>query len=255
MHLMYVDESGDCGLVNSPTRFFVLSGLVVHELRWHDTLDRFIAFRQAMKAKFGLKLREEIHAGNFFTRPGKLSRIMRNDRLTIVRSLADELAGMADLNFIHVLVDKQGKPLTYDVFEMGWKALIQRFENTITHRNFPGPQNADERGLILPDHTDDKKLTGLLRKMRRYNVVPSKGALGLGARNLTLTKVIEDPNFKDSDHSYFIQAADAAAFMLYQLHAPNSYIRKRGARNYFLRLAPVLCRYAAPGDPQGVVRL
>ena len=33
MYLMYVDESGDSGLVNSPTRYFVLTGMVVHELR------------------------------------------------------------------------------------------------------------------------------------------------------------------------------------------------------------------------------
>ena len=32
MFLMYVDESGDAGLVGSPTRYFVLTGLVVHEL-------------------------------------------------------------------------------------------------------------------------------------------------------------------------------------------------------------------------------
>ncbi len=31
---MYVDESGDMGLVNSPTRFFVLSGVVIHEMRF-----------------------------------------------------------------------------------------------------------------------------------------------------------------------------------------------------------------------------
>ena len=34
MFLMYVDESGDCGLQNSPTRYLVLTGLVIHELRW-----------------------------------------------------------------------------------------------------------------------------------------------------------------------------------------------------------------------------
>jgi hypothetical protein len=28
MFLMYVDESGDPGLINSPTRYYVLSGLV-----------------------------------------------------------------------------------------------------------------------------------------------------------------------------------------------------------------------------------
>jgi hypothetical protein len=39
MHLMYVDESGDSGLINSPTRYFVRTGIVLHDLRWHDALN------------------------------------------------------------------------------------------------------------------------------------------------------------------------------------------------------------------------
>ncbi|MGH2600854.1 MAG: DUF3800 domain-containing protein, partial [Dehalococcoidia bacterium] len=37
---MYVDESGDSGLTNSPTRYFVLTGLVVHELRWQAYVEQ-----------------------------------------------------------------------------------------------------------------------------------------------------------------------------------------------------------------------
>ncbi len=54
MYLMYVDESGDPGTVNSPTRYFVLSGLVVHELSWLATLDSLIDFRRRMRDTFGL---------------------------------------------------------------------------------------------------------------------------------------------------------------------------------------------------------
>ena len=50
MYLMYVDESGDVGLVNSPTRYFVLVGLVLHELRWQQTKDELINFRQGRAA-------------------------------------------------------------------------------------------------------------------------------------------------------------------------------------------------------------
>jgi Protein of unknown function (DUF3800) len=39
MYLMYVDESGDPGLNNSPTRYFTLTGMVVHEQRWHETVN------------------------------------------------------------------------------------------------------------------------------------------------------------------------------------------------------------------------
>lgn len=254
MYLMYVDESGDIGLQNSPTRYFVLTGLIIHELRWRPYLDQIIDFRSRMRQTFGLKLREEIHASAMINRPGDLVRIQRHDRLTILRHFADELAAMPDLNIINIVVDKQNKGSSYDVFDAAWRALIQRFENTLSHRNFSGPANPDERGMIFPDHTDDKKLTALLRQMRRYNPVPNQPAFGPGYRNLTLTSLIEDPSFRDSEHSYFIQAADLSAFLLYQYIEPSSYIKGKGARNYFTRLSPILCLHASRRDPHGIVR-
>jgi hypothetical protein len=49
MYLMYVDESGDCGMTKSPSRYFVLTGLVVHEVRWTDCLEKLIEFRRRMR--------------------------------------------------------------------------------------------------------------------------------------------------------------------------------------------------------------
>lgn len=255
MFLMYVDESGDCGLTNSPTRYFVLSGLVVHELSWQSILDQLIAFRRKIKTSFGLGMRTELHAGPLISRPGALVRIPRNDRLTILRSFANELGSLNELNIINVVVDKQGKPPIYDVFEMAWKVLIQRFENTLARRNFAGPRNPDDRGMLFPDRTDDKKLVALLRKMRRYNPIPSRIEYGPGSRNIVMTKVVEDPNFRDSGDSLFIQAADLAAFLLYQHLAPSSYMRKKSANNYFQKLEPVLCTVASSTDSMGIVRL
>ena len=255
MYLMYVDESGDVGMVNSPTRYFVLTGLVVHELRWQNYLEQLIAFRRRMRVSFGLRLRDEIHASAFMNRPGELVRIPKNERLTILRMFADELAQMTDLNVINVVVDKQNRTQTYDVFGMAWKVLIQRFENTLSRHNFSGPTNPDERGMIFPDHTDDKKLTDLLRKMRRYNPVPNQSSFGIGYRNLQVGSIIEDPNYRDSAQSYFIQAADTIAYLLYQNIAPNAYIRKKSGHNYFDRLKPILCLAASSKDPRGIVRL
>ena len=52
MYLLYVDESGDIGLDNSPTNYFCLSGLVVHELRWDATLAAVVSFF-SRSSKFG----------------------------------------------------------------------------------------------------------------------------------------------------------------------------------------------------------
>lgn len=252
MYLMYVDESGDPGMINSPTRHFVLSGLVVHELSWLPTLDALVAFRRRMRDAFGLKLREEIHAAHFIRGNDELSRIAKYDRLAILRHFADELASLPDISVINVVVDKEGKSDAYDPFERAWQALIQRFENTIGYRNFRGPANADDRGMIIPDGEPLKKLNQLLRRMRRHNPIPSQVG---GYRSLLLRKVIEDPIYRDSSHSLLIQAADLCAFLLYQRLAPNGYMRKKGGARYFDRLGPMLCRAASANDPDGIVRL
>lgn len=253
MYLMYVDESGDIGLVGSPTRYFVLTGLVLHELRWRQSLDELIAFRRVQKIDFGLKLREEIHASPMLSKPGDLARIPKHQRLEILRRYADKLASMPDLSLICVVVDKANKPAMYDVFDAAWKALIQRFENTLANRNFPGPRNPDDMGMLFPDRSDEKKLNALLRRMRAFNPVPSQQSSGY--RNLQIRTIIEDPNYRDSSHSYFIQSVDVTAFLLYQHLAPSDYMKKKSGQNYFGRLAAVVCKHASPRDPLHIVRL
>jgi hypothetical protein len=252
---MYVDESGDPGLSNSPSKYFALTGLVVHELRWHLCLDRIIRFRKRMRNHFGLHLDEEIHASSMVSKPKKLRRIKRNDRLTIIRSFANELGLMSDISLINIMVDKTNKVAPYDALVQAWKVLVQRFENTISNRNFPGPTNPDERGMIFPDNSSNKKLRQLLRQMRRYNPVPHQPSFGYGYRNLTVSSIVEDPNFRESSHSYFVQAVDLAAFLLYQHFCPNSYMRKKSGKKYFEKFDPILCRVASRNDPKGIVWL
>jgi hypothetical protein len=188
-------------------------------------------------------------------RPGDLARIPKHKRLEILRRHADKLAGMQDMSLIGVVIDKQGKPPDYDVFEKAWQALIQRFENTLSYRNFPGPKNPDERGMLFPDYTDDKKLIRLLRRMRNYNPVPHQQTFGAGYRNLTLRNVIEDANMRDSRHSLFVQATDVAAYLLYQSLAPSAFMKRKSGQNYFRRLDPVVCKVASSHTPDGIVRL
>jgi len=56
VYLMYADESGDTGLPadNSPTRYFFLSGLVVHELDWQETLSGLLDFRRWLMNRYGV---------------------------------------------------------------------------------------------------------------------------------------------------------------------------------------------------------
>jgi hypothetical protein len=106
---------------------------------------------------------------------------------------------------------------------------------------------------VICDNTDGKKLTRLLRAMRRNNPVPHHGRPGY--RQIPLRCLVEDPVFRDSRNNYFVQAADLAAFLLYQKQSPNKYMRKNGGGRLFNILGPVLCRKASRTDQEGIVRL
>ena len=253
MYVLYVDESGDVGSKPGSSPCFVLSGFVVHELRWHDTLESIVDFRRRARARYGLKLREEIHASHFIHKPGDLSRIAKSMRLRLLRDVIDFQARLPHVSVLNVVVDKAGKPADYDVFQAAWKAVIQRFENTISHRNFPGPQDSRDSGLLVVDQTDEINLRALTRRMRIYNPVPKID--GSGYRQLPIRTMVEDAVHRNSLHSYFIQMSDVNAYFLYQKQAPGGYIRRKGARHYFDRLDPVLCKVASITDAQGIVRL
>ncbi len=251
MYFLYADESGDVGIENSPTKYFCLSGFVVHELRWHETLEAIIEFRRYLRNQYGLKLREELHAAHYIHKPGELRRIKKSLRLKILRDTIDFQASLPDVTIINVVVDKQNKTEEVDIFEMAWTTLIQRFHNTLSHKNFPGPQNADDRGMLVVDRTDEVKLRNMTRRMRRYNPVPS--AYGGAPLAVPITTIVEDAVHRDSLHSYFIQLADVNAYFLFQKYNPCKYVKKKGGKNYFSRLGPVLCTIASRNHPEGIV--
>jgi hypothetical protein len=162
---------------------------------------------------------------------------------------------MANANLICVAVDKQGKGSDYDVFANAWRALIQRFENTLAHHNFAGPRNPDDRGILYADDTNGGKLTALVRRMRRHNPIPSQPQFGSGFRNLPLAHIVENPTFRRSHDSFFLQAVDVTSYLLFQSLNPNACMKAKAGHKYFSRLAPIVCRAASPGDPEGVARL
>jgi len=252
---MFADESGDTGLIGSPTKYFALCGIVVHELEWKNTLVELIEFRRELRKDYGLKLRHEIHSRQLITKPGELAFIPKYKRLELLRKFADKLAQIQALRVISIVVHKEHKPNGYDVFENAWQAMIQRFENTISFKNFPLSGNARDGGLISCDKTDESSLTALVRKMRHHNPVPNNTFHGPGYRNLTLKHLVDDPIFRDSAKSFLIQCADLCAYLLYQRLHPCSYMKEKGGHNYFQRLKPILCLKASSTDPLGIVRL
>jgi len=103
MYLMYIDESGDTGKVNSPTRYFVLSAIVLHEDKWLDVLDDLILFRRQLKNRYGLRMKEEIHAAEWLNKNPQLrANILKHDRLDILKKSLKWLNQRNDISIFSV---------------------------------------------------------------------------------------------------------------------------------------------------------
>ncbi len=249
---MYVDESGDTGLTRSPTTYFALSGLVIHESRWRGFINQLIAFKRTMRSVYGLPVRAEIHASEYIS--SGVHGLARHQRLSILRNFLDEIAKCNDISITNVIVDKRGKQHNYDVFENAWQILFQRFENTLRWGNFPGGHRKDH-GMVITDATNGKKLTKLMRKMAVHNYIPNNQNYGQGSRNIPISRIIEDPHGKDSSNTLPIQVCDSVAYFLMQKYNPNKFIKRKRAQNYFDRLRPVLNTHASRTNGFGIVVL
>ncbi len=83
-----------------------------------------------------------------------------------------------------------------------------------------------------------------------YNPVPSHYG---GAHNVPTVNIIEDPFFRDSKHSYFIQAVDTITHVLYRKEYPKGSLKKYNVHKYFNLLESILLREASSNDELGVV--
>ena len=75
-------------------------------------------------------------------------------------------------------------------------------------------------------------------------------------KNIPLQRVIEDPIFKKSHQSYFIQLADAVAYALLKREVPPTrHVRRYGIDGMFEKCLSGVCyKKASYGDPLGIVR-
>ncbi len=236
MYFMYVDESGDPGRYNgSNTPHFILSGLIVPEQDWYPARARMTEFREQIKQRTGLLKREEIHSAELIrpSRTEAYKRIAKTARIQILRDFVGEMpAFFPNAHILNVCFDKQQLPQYNDYLRPAWRQLLVAYESFLSQRQ--------ARGLVLSDATDANTLRGLLRELRK-NTPPFK-------------HVVEDVFHCASEHSYFVQAADAITYCLFRQEYPKGSTRKFNLSGLFQTLDPLLLKTAAPTDAQGVIR-
>ena len=247
MYIMYVDESGDPGELNGNSPHFILNGLIIAAEDWENSLQRLKAFRQQLKSDYGLALREEIHATELI-RVGKIKsyrNIRKKDRIAILKKCVNEFPRIfSSSKVLNICIDKKNNP-EINIKERAWSRLIQRYDNYLK-------RSANKAlGIIISDGIEDREVRQLLRKMRVYNPVPSK--FGNYYQALT-NNIIEDVFSRDSGNSYFIQAVDVIAHLLYRREYPKGSLKKYQIDTFFDSLDPILLKKATVADELGIVR-
>lgn len=208
MYLCYFDESGDAGVpsasLNPPTTWFVLNGLVIDDADWLGVLDALVTLRKQLRDNYGLPPRDELKGVHFRSGKGifRGRGIARPKRMKIYRSIMNFQSTLPVTTFSVAVAKQAAAAKGWDPRFCAWTFALQRLD-TICRKG-------DDRCIIFPDEGHGFFIRQRIRAMRRYHYIPKH--YGPGSFQLPTSRVIEDPNDRKSQDSYFVQLADLTAY-------------------------------------------
>ena len=242
MHLIYIDDS-----VERPVHIFSALAVPVH--RWNEAFDGLKAWRKHLKDVHGISPRYELHATQFLSGRGTagtvktLSRHTRSQIFHTSFAVTEWMAKQFDVKIFNVCTanDRQ---------DWAFERLLNRINRTMV--------SWDSYAHLICDQGKEGHYTKMVRSMRVHNPIPSNQGAWLDTgnlrKNIPLDRIIEDPQFKESGRSYFIQHADFMAYGLLRKELPTPRARKHGFHKSFETLNEARISATSPRDPFSVIR-
>lgn len=244
MYFAYFDESGDNGMIDSPTRAFTLAGVLVHERHWFDALNQLVAFRGYVRDQFGVRRSVELKANWILQRKGtfKDSPLSLPARVRLMQACMRFQRKSGLFRTFAVIINKDLiQKRDSDPRDLAWTRAMERLQTMA--------RKEDERVHILPDEGHGYFIRRRLRQMRRHHFVGS--AFGEGVLPAEATRIVEDCSDRRSDESYFIQLADLNAYAAYKHEYPGKGIGPELWNELGSARMPEVNRLA--GGPMGIV--
>lgn len=234
MWFAYLDES------KQNNQFFVYSCLVVESDIWNDVFASVKGFRRHLRDEFGVYVSKELHAWKFAAGKGRVANhpIPKNERAEL---FAHTIRFIAECG--HFLIMSSVNTHEFMAFDR----LLNRVNRT-----------AEDRGkqlLLFCDKGQEATFTKRIRRMRVFNPIWSnRGAWpeGDATRNIPIERIIEDPIFKDSKTSYFIQLVDFCAYALLRSERPIASRTALGYNTMYDLLRPITLPINNRRDPRGL---
>ncbi len=234
MHIVYLDESGDLSTG-------ILTALAIPVNTWQENFEIMKRFRKSLKKTDGINLHTELHAWKFVSGRGFLGDqiVTKYRRCIIFKDTCLLLKQMSGAHLFNAIFPaNQG--------ERAFEWLMNRVQRTM--------EAWDSHCIIVSDEGKEAAYTRIARRMHVYNPIPSSIYSG-SSRNITISRIVEDPFFKKSERSYFIQLVDFCAYALLRFELPLPSKSKYGIDKVFPELEPALVKEANKKDPFGIIRL
>lgn len=237
MHLVYIDDSRDEDLC-------VCSALAIPAEQWRMAFQQVRAFRRDLKKHDGIYVYKELHAWKLVSGRGKIADrvVPKGRRHQIFR---DALALITELPGAQVFNACFGSKED----ELAYERLLNRINRTM--------KAWDSHAVLIWDEGKEAQHRRLTRRMGVHNPIPSAYGMwetGNVTKNIPLEHILEDPVFKPSEQSYFIQLTDFVAYALLRREHPLPSRAKYRLHTAFEVLSPVLVTAASRTDPEGIIR-
>lgn len=206
MHLIYIDDSGDKELC-------VFSALMVCANKWNVCLEEVKKFRHNIQANDGISVYTEFHAWKFVSGRGKLADrvVSKGRRCQIFKQTLQMVATLPEAHLFNAVFPTKANVRAYE-------ALLVSINQDL--------QQQDSYAILICDEGKEAIYTKLVRRLQ---------ALKDGA----IDRILEDPFFKQSDQSYFIQLSDFCAYALLRQERPIASKTKYGLDQAFNLLKPI----------------
>ena len=203
-------------------------------------------WRKRLKASDGIYVYKEFHATDFVAGRGRIApkAIGKYRRSEIFGEALDVVASLPQAQLFNCVAN-------FDEEDFAYERILNRLNRTLQ------PDVWDSYAMLLWDEGKDAEHRKLTRRMRVMNPIPSRYGEwpeGTVTKNIPMDRIIEDPLFKKSEQSYFIQLVDFCAFALLRAENPLASRSKYGLDKAFRRLHPICFRAANKRDPHGIVR-
>ena len=243
--IAYIDESYD-------GTGFAMSAVIVPTHAWRDSFLHLQEYRRHLKAKYGIFTSKEFHATEFVAGRGRIAAavVPKGLRCFIFREMIQVFATLP-VTVISGFWKREGFLAPLDAV---YSRAFIRIQERLQRRCKDVTQ--DSQMVVIVDQGKEAEFTRIARRTKLFNPVGSMfGAWEDGSawKNIPNDRLIEDPIFKPSHQSYFLQAADFVAFALLKSEVPPTpRVTKYGLDNLYVHLTPVCSLPASRRDPKGL---